>query len=228
MKNELTNAIVERLNGKSPAIITIRHDGCMTRLCGKDLPLISDRDKSDRGTLSLGFWAWMECAKKGCAPSILYNKIARNRCSPEIRGIFYEEAMRTVRKCLEEHGRCYVFDLHRFYKQPSLGDWDVFLGTNYGQTIESGLDAKFATVLVDSMWHGAKTMLTVYVPGNEPKDGERFMAAKPMTFVNWLKREEPRANAIQIEFYKDLLEDGALSDALACALANAIRAVVIQ
>lgn len=227
MKDESTNAIVERLKGDSPAIITVRHDGCMARLCGKDLPLISDRDKSDRGTLFLGFWAWMECAKKGHPPSILYNKIQRNRCSPETKGVFYEESLRAVRDCIKEHGRCFVFDLHRFYKHPPVGKFDVFLGTNYGQTIESGLDAKFATVLSNGVWHGARAMINVYVPGKEPKDGERFMAAKPKTFVNWLKREEPRVSALQIEFHKDLLEESALSGALACALSNAIRAVAV-
>jgi hypothetical protein len=230
---EAKHAIVEYFPGSLPAIITVRHDGFATQIFGGELPLLRDKDINDRGTAFLGFRTLLRfIALGGRKPSFVYNKIARNRCSQEIWGIYYEEVLRCVRYHLSAHGQCVVFDLHRFYKRPPVGSYDIFLGTNHRQTISGDLDKKFAKALFNNTWSECRAMPQIYipriyVPDEKPKEGERFGATNPKTLVCWLKKEEPRVEAIQIEFYKDLLENGDMVSGLANALVGSISDAIV-
>lgn len=223
MNEILDRAIVEFAAGNIPVIITVRHDGFATHICGSKLPLVRDKDINDAGTAFLGFRAIRRFAAWNEQPSFLYNKIARNRCSQEIWGIYYESVLREARRLLGVHGRCFVFDLHRFYKHPPVGRYDIFFGTDHRRTVNSELDQRFASELFNQCWGECRAMWRVYLPDDEPKEGERFGATNPKTLVRWLKTEEPRVEAIQIEFYKSLLENGDTVGHLASALAKSIH-----
>ncbi|MFH1193954.1 MAG: hypothetical protein V1661_03085 [bacterium] len=212
--------IVDYYAGSMPVIITARHDGHATVIGDEILPILRDQDINDHGTMLLGLMTRMELGKK---PFLLLNKIARNRCTPEMFGIYYERALATARLCLEKWGKCFVFDLHRFYKYPPVGEYDIFLGTNHGQTAGGDFYKEFASLLTKEIKR--KTEVKVYVPGKEPKDGERFGATREKTLVNWLRREEPRVEAIQVEFYKDFLSDAYFIPPLSRALAKAISQI---
>lgn len=215
--------ITEAIAGDVPIIITVRHDGQATVFGDEILPELG-KGSNDRGTMILGLKTHGRYMRVyGKKPFLILNKIRRNRCSPEMWGEYYEEVLHAVRFCLHKYGKCFVFDLHRFYKYPAVGEYNVFLGTNHKQTMRDGTDKRFADILVDCMWHEERAMIRVYVPGKEGKAGERFMADRPKTLVNWLKREESRVEALQIEFYKDFFDNVFFVDSLPRALARAIH-----
>lgn len=213
--------IVDYYSGSAPVVITVRHDGQAMIIGDGILPKLRDKDTNDRGTMFLGLQIREEFARlHGETPFLLMNKIARNRCTPEMFGIYYEKVLETARLCLEKWGKCLVFDLHRFYKYPPIGEYDIFLGTDHRRTVSGDFDKMFAFLLIKEIKR--KTEVKVYVPGKEPKDGERFGATREITFVNRLKREEPRVEAIQVEFYKDFFSDAYFIHPLSRALAKAI------
>jgi hypothetical protein len=224
MKTKLESKhIVDYYAGSAPIIITVRHDGPATIIGDEILPKLRDKDTNDRGTMLLGLMILEEFAllRRG-QPFLIMNKITRNRCTPEMFGMYYEDVLQTAQACLKRWEQCFVFDLHRFYKYPAVGKYDIFLGTNHRRTISGDVDETFARILIDRMWHATGAMLKVYVPGKKIKDGERFGATRERTLVNWLKKEEPRVEAIQIEIYKDFFKNALFIHLLPRALAGAM------
>jgi hypothetical protein len=200
----------------------------MTILNGIELPANKNRDTNDLRTTLLGNLTCDFAKKEGMKLFFLWNKIARDRHSAEIKGVYFVEVLNTVRKCLDKWGKCCVLDLHRFYRPPPVGDYPIFFGTNNRQTVSGDFDKLAAGILEKAMRCELQIDRSVYLPGTERKEGEKFGATKPLILTNWLKREEPRVEAIQIEFYKDLLENkrvirSVLPRALAQILITAVK-----
>lgn len=213
--------------GNAPIIFSVRHDGYLKEINGRELEVQRESDARDNGTEFLGMVAsqYLE-SRRNVTPFYYYLKVARCCLSREIKGIYFCSVLAAARECLDRWGKCYFFDLHRFFGHPPVGTYDVFLGTDNRRTIRHDNDIVFSEFLAREYQEAASAPLRIYVPNEIPNFGARFGATKPRILTRWLKTEEPRVNAIQLEFYKNFLECNETTVFLARALSAAAAKMI--
>jgi len=227
---------VSCFNGNIPVVLSAHHDGWLTSLDGNELPVLRDVG-NDEGTRRL-VWLVFRLMKQmyGMRPYTLVHKVKKDRSSEEMLTVYIEEIFSLIRHCLEKWGLCYIFDVHRFYKHPEFvgemvqNNYDIWLGTGHRASIRGDFDKKFAASLSFAFEEHCGRKLGVYVPDEEERAGERFGATGKhggRRIITKLISEEFRdrpINAVQIEFYKDLLApDERIKSAIALSEAIAIN-----
>lgn len=209
--------IVSEIPGNIPVILSSHHDGYLTALNGRELDVVVKR-KNDSGTKRLTCLVRRVLIEiHEMRPYFLAHKIKLDRSTEEMFTTYIEKIFRIVEICLKKWGICYVFDIHRFYKHPELTEditqeYEVWLGTNHRASIRSDFDKNFAVSLSHAFydWFGKK--IDVYVPDEKERSGECFGATgknKDRRIIIKAVSDEFRqsaVNAVQIEFYKDLLQ----------------------
>lgn len=212
--------IVSEISGNIPFIMTVRDDGYFDSLDGKNiLPLAKHPKRNDTGTRVLGFLI----ANGGPIfhPFLMLQNIERKRMANPIRLYFYGRILETAKKCLEKWGECYILDLHATEKQPTFGQYDIIFGTDHRRTSGGNFDIKLAGLLQET---GA---LKVFVPSETPRPGEIFPASLNSTLIKWLKFEEPKVVAVQMEIHKSWFKSRGRIAAMALEIYTAILSLAI-
>lgn len=211
--------IVSEISGNIPFILTVRDDGYFDTLDGKNiLPLVKHPKENDAGTRRLGFL--IVHGGETFHPFLMLQNVERKRMIKSIRMHFYNRVLERARECLERWGECYILDLHATAKQPAFGIFDIIFGTNHGKTVINNFDAHFAALLE------AGGALKVYVPMAEETPGEIWKASLGSTLANWIKNQEPRVSAIQMEIAKSWFENDARIAVMALEIYTAIVSAV--
>lgn len=208
--------IVQARDGNIPVILSAHHDGYMTRIGGDELPRLRNA-KNDEGTRALSWTAAEFLARMyEMRPHVIVHRIKKDRSSEKMFTIYIEEIFSLVDRCLDQWGRCYVFDIHCFRRhRPPAGEisreYGVWLGTDHRASIRNDFDRNFAASLLRAFKRYFGPQIDVFVPGSAEKKGERFGATGKQEWRRIItKLVSDRfcgqsVNAIQIEFYKDLL-----------------------
>lgn len=215
------NLIIETLfyiQGNIPIIYTIMHDGVLYSLGGEELPVIRGKRENDSETRNLALRI-SALSKKEAHPHFLFEEIDRIHLSKEIKNYFFEQVLLIARECLINYNRCLLIDIHAFKKQPKCGNYHIIFGTDHRNTIKGDIDielAKTLSIIFKTLSHGSE--LSIFVPERTPagtkKDNERFGATCDFTLANWITKQEPRINAIQVEISNELLKQGECVDFL--------------
>ncbi len=197
------------VRGNIPVVLTVPHDGGLISFNKEEIPIRRPERQNDAGTRYVAYQICNDMERRfDKRPFVLFQKVERQRLTREIILQFYKRVLQEVRFCLDKWVRCYLLDLHAFKNQPSIGDYDIVLGTDHRRTVCDRFDLFFGKNLEQwFFWDkdGRRRNLDVYIPGAEPKEGERFAATKDFTLVKWIKGREPRVSALQIEIFKDWL-----------------------
>jgi len=204
--------------GNTPFIITICHDGFLTKLNGKELPFAKNKKENDRDTRKMAML--IRNFSSDCIPNVICQQVERSRFTNEIRIYFYMKVLELAQYCLRTWGICYLIDLHAFGSQMG-GSYDLIFGTNHRGTVNNDFDNVFSKLLKKGTFFQTRN-LQIYIPQEIKMPSERFGATKDSTLVKWLSQREPGVNAIQVEIYKDWLKEDPKMIALATEVSFAI------
>ncbi|MFA5133428.1 MAG: hypothetical protein WC459_01325 [Patescibacteria group bacterium] len=203
---------ISEFKGNIPFIISVRDDGFITKIDKQDLPFAKRKRKNDTGTARLA--ATLKMMSKNFVPYFVFQQVKRDRLTNEIRQNFYKRTLILVYECLTKWNKCCLLDLHAFGTQIGLGQYDIIFGTDHRKTINNDFDTQLAKQLGGHLSNITKE-LRIYVPEERVTREERFGATKVSTLTKWIKTNEPRVDAVQIEIYKDWLANQAKLVALA-------------
>lgn len=189
--------MVREMSGNIPFVVAVCHDGLASEINGRTLPLNKTQKPNDSGTHDLAVALYNSGTN---SPHTLFQNIERKRTTHIIRLNFYERVLAAARCCLDEYGRCYLLDLHASVR---TGNFDIVFGTDRGATVDGDFDKKLANLLEEDK------ELRVDITGG------LFGATGPRTLARWIRTQEPRAQAIQMEISTKWLRGELKRDELA-------------
>ncbi len=227
------------VSGNAPVILCSHHDGqSETVLNGRaQLPVLRGRH-SDEGTQWLTRLIANIMRKSKCeSPHLLIFGVKLQRSTDEMLDLYIAKVFSVICECLDHFGKCTIVDIHRFYKHPELtcdisSQYDIWFGTDHRQSVRHDFDKKLAAAVIDIYQMCFSQKISIYVPGEKEKEGEKFGATGKSAGRKILTKEisdtfcgQP-INAIQAEFYIDHLREGAPITKIAIAFANALLKVI--
>lgn len=187
--------------GTLPVLLSVPHDGRKVTVAGQRIMRLRGGIPGDR---NVRYIASDICdsieGTTGQRPSLIVDEIKRNRrwaTSPYYDG----EVIGRVGEIVEHHQdtsprRPLFLDLHGFSNQPFFGEYDLILGTKHRASVQSDVDRYFGEFMENRGYR-------VYVPGEEPREGELFTAEPAHTLTHQVSVAVPSVDCMQIEIHQD-------------------------
>jgi len=218
-------------HGNMPVILSSHHDGSETRINGVELAVVRQVE-NDMGINRLAcLVADIFYNLYSARPFLLTYKIKKDRSTGEMFAKYVQKILEVSERCFSIWGKCAVLDLHRFYKHPGPAgeikeNYDIWLGTDHRKTVSGEFDKKLAIALKETYKTCFGQTIKIYVPQEEVKEGERFGATGKLQMILTKCLGDAFSgrnfSAVQMEFYKDMVLEGAPVTKLAIALASAL------
>lgn len=183
--------------GNLPILFSVPDDGSDTVLGGIELVKNLESYPRDVAVRSIAKDIYIYVLKIAhVSPGMIIQRIHRSYVSEEIQDCFDNRIKSYLRNVSDSHQFLFL-DLHGFTKQPSIGNYDLILGTGHRKTVgQANIDFKFAEFMSQK---GYK----VYVPGEGKIEGELYMAEAERTEVQKiLQMGLKNVIALQIEVSK--------------------------
>lgn len=219
--------------GNVPVILCSHHDGLSAELLnGRPLLMLRGRH-NDGGTRDLTLRIANIMRNSGKKPHLAIFNIDIRRSTDEMFDLYLQKVFSAVRDCLIRFGKCAIIDIHRFYKHPDLtsdirSQYDIWFGTDHRRSVRDDFDKKLAAAIIGAYKRLCGQEISVYVPEEMEKIGERFGATGKTPGKTILTKKVgdaflgQRVSAVQVEFYIDHLRKGEPIAMLAAAFAGAL------
>lgn len=180
---ESLNGTVDIRPGSIAALLTAPHGGHKTRFGNYQLPYDRREPLPDGATAEITLDARQyvaEASEEQHSLSILADRVARRHRTPQTRAHFELQAflqLCAMRQRFDASTSLLHLDIHGFAPGPRNEMYDLVLGTGHRSTVgDTDADRMFAA-------HMEALGYSVYLPTEEPTEGEVFAANHPGTLV---------------------------------------------
>jgi hypothetical protein len=183
-----------------PVLLSVPHDGRKVTVAGQRIMRLRGGIPGDRNVryIASDICDGIE-GTTGQRPSLIVDEIKRNRrwaTSPYYDGHVIDR----VAEIAEHHDasaqRPLFLDLHGFSNQPFFGEYDLILGTMHRASVKSDVDRLFGAFMSERGYN-------VYVPEEEPREGELFTAEPVHTLTHQVSLAVPAIDCMQVEIHHD-------------------------
>lgn len=165
--------------GTLPVLLTVPHDGTLRSLANVDLNNFPDsrpRDIAVRCFARDIFIHVLRARKENL--NLVIQRVHRSFITEQIQSYFEDKSKGILKEVVaDDKETALLLDLHGFTKQPDFGEYDLILGTGHRRTVGS-TNADY----IFSEFMGGRGY-RVYIPQEEPVEGELYGATHPRTLV---------------------------------------------